>query len=203
MAENKSKEERQNQILESALHIFVVKGYSETRMDDIAEDAGLSKGALYHHYESKNELFFALVDYWEESFLPEFFNKKFNGTTASDILRELSTEIAENFRNKKFLFLAELEFWALSNRDEKVRKRTQRLYIRMLNFLKLIFIKAEKSGEYKNVDPGMAAMAVMTVMQGVMWFSIFDPREFTAEEFLNEVTEFMIHGFQKVSMPVG
>ena len=100
------------------------------------------------------------------------------------------------------MFLAELEFWALANRDEKVRDRTKKLYYKMLTFLKIIFIKAEKSGEFKNLDPGMAALAVMTSMQGVIWFSIFEHKEFTAEEYLSEVTEFMINGFQKVSMPV-
>ena len=48
----------------------------------------------------------------------------------------------------------------------------------MLTFLKIIFIKAEKSGEFKNLDPGMAALAVMTLMQGVIWFSIFEHKEF-------------------------
>mgnify|MGYP001487315203 CR=1 FL=1 len=68
---NKSKEK----ILKAALKIFVVKGYSETRMDDIALGANLSKGAVYHHFSSKEKLFFSLIDYWEDSFLPEFYKQ--------------------------------------------------------------------------------------------------------------------------------
>ena len=49
MAENKSKEERQGQILDAALKVFVNKGYADTRMDDIVNKSGLSKGAIYHH----------------------------------------------------------------------------------------------------------------------------------------------------------
>ncbi len=202
MSENKTKEERQNQILEAAIKLFVVKGYSDTRMDDIAEESGLSKGAIYHHYESKNELFFALIDYWEKSFLPDFFNKEFNNHSAQDILKELANDIANNFKNKKYLFLAELEFWALSNRDEKVRDRTKLLYHKMLKFLKKIFIKAGETGEFKNLDPDMAALAVMTSMQGVIWFSIFEHSEFSAEDYLNEVTKFIINGFQRASLAV-
>ena len=60
MSKNNSKKE----ILKAAMKIFVVNGYSDTKMDDIALGAGLSKGAVYHHFSSKNELFLSLIDYW-------------------------------------------------------------------------------------------------------------------------------------------
>ena len=67
-----SKENSKNQILKAAMKIFVVNGYSNTKMDDIADEAGFSKGAVYHHFSSKHDLFFSLIDYWETSFLPKF-----------------------------------------------------------------------------------------------------------------------------------
>jgi len=96
--------------------------------------------------------------------------------------------------------LAELEIWALSNRDSKVRERTKKLYNKMLSHLENIFTNAINDGEYKNIDPGMAAMAVMTSMQGVIWFSIFDHKNFTAEEYVNEVMNFIINGLKKTSI---
>ena len=68
MSKNKLKENRKEQILKAALKLFVVNGYSDTRMDDIAIGSGLSKGAIYNNYASKNDLFIALIDYWEETF---------------------------------------------------------------------------------------------------------------------------------------
>ena len=59
---NTVKDKSKNQILEAALHVFVKKGYAETRMDDIVESSGLSKGAIYHHYSSKKDLFLSLID---------------------------------------------------------------------------------------------------------------------------------------------
>lgn len=43
-------EERKNQILEAAIAVFARLGFQQTRMDDIAEQAGLCKGALYLYY---------------------------------------------------------------------------------------------------------------------------------------------------------
>ena len=73
---NKSTDNSKEQILEAAMKVFVKNGYSQTRMEDIAEMSGLSKGAIYHHYDSKKSLFLALIDYWEEYFFFKvFFNK--------------------------------------------------------------------------------------------------------------------------------
>ncbi len=195
-----SKENSKNQILKAALKIFVVNGYSNTKMDDIADEAGFSKGAVYHHFSSKDDLFFSLIDYWETSFLPKFYSNNYSNVSLVKVLKELASEVASNFNNKKYLFLAELEIWALSNRDSKVRERTKKLYNKMLSHLENIFTNAINDGEYKNIDPGMAAMAVMTSMQGVIWFSIFDHKNFTAEEYVNEVMNFIINGLKKTSI---
>ena len=56
------RENRKNQILNAAFEVFVKKGYSKTTMDDIVLASKLSKGALYHYYGSKKELFLSLID---------------------------------------------------------------------------------------------------------------------------------------------
>jgi AcrR family transcriptional regulator len=48
--------------LEAALHCFSKHGYHGARMDDIVDQSGLSKGAIYWHFKSKEELFLALFD---------------------------------------------------------------------------------------------------------------------------------------------
>lgn len=49
-------------ILDSALDIFARKGYHDTRMDEIADESGTSKGSIYFHFPNKERLFLALVD---------------------------------------------------------------------------------------------------------------------------------------------
>ena len=179
------------------MKIFVVNGYSDTTMDDIALSAGLSKGAVYHHFPSKRKLFLSLIDFWEDSFLPIFYQKDYKNLPASKVLKDLAHEIINIFNNKKFIFLAELEIWSLANRDKEIRDRTKVLYNKMLNHLENIFKNAAENGEYKNVDPRMAAMAVMTSMQGIIWFSIFEHNSFTAKDYIDEVMTFIIAGFEK------
>lgn len=49
-------------ILDAALDIFAMKGYHDTRLDDIVEEARTSKGSIYFHFPNKERLFLALVD---------------------------------------------------------------------------------------------------------------------------------------------
>lgn len=55
------KDERRNEILGAALELFVEKGYSGTKISDIAKKAGMSAGLMFHYFESKEQLYLALL----------------------------------------------------------------------------------------------------------------------------------------------
>jgi AcrR family transcriptional regulator len=62
MARNeRRKEQRHEEIMEAALEEFAVKGYAETRLDDVANRAGISKGLVYVYFKTKEELFKAVI----------------------------------------------------------------------------------------------------------------------------------------------
>lgn len=48
-------------IKETAAHLYALKGYNATSMREIAKEVGVTKAALYYHYDSKEELFFDIV----------------------------------------------------------------------------------------------------------------------------------------------
>jgi len=53
-------------ILNAALEVIRLKGYTATRIEDVCEAAGLTKGSFFHHFSSKEELAIAAADYWSE-----------------------------------------------------------------------------------------------------------------------------------------
>jgi AcrR family transcriptional regulator len=55
------KEQRPEEIMEAALEEFAVKGFAETRLDDVASRAGISKGLVYVYFKTKQELFKAVI----------------------------------------------------------------------------------------------------------------------------------------------
>ena len=58
MARNKYPEETIQKILDTAERLFIKKGYDHTSLQDIIESTGLSKGGIYHHFASKEDIFY-------------------------------------------------------------------------------------------------------------------------------------------------
>jgi len=54
-------------LLDAALRIIRAKGYTGTTVDDLCRAAGVTKGAFFHHFSSKDELAVAAADYWSET----------------------------------------------------------------------------------------------------------------------------------------
>lgn len=92
----REKEQRRKDIIDAAERVFFSKGYDESTMDDVAEEAELSKGTLYLYFRSKDELHFAIMEKGMQLLLD---------------LMESKTDPKENGRrNLRFLGMALVEF---------------------------------------------------------------------------------------------
>ena len=58
--------ESKRKLLDAALHVIRAKGYSATRIEDVCEAAGLTKGSFFHHFKSKEDLALAAADHFGE-----------------------------------------------------------------------------------------------------------------------------------------
>ena len=90
MARNKHPEQTVQLILDTASRLFFQKGYDRTTLQDIIDATKLSKGAIYHHFASKEAILITVVDLignFNSSVLAEIRDKK--GLTGAEKLREL------------------------------------------------------------------------------------------------------------------
>jgi TetR/AcrR family transcriptional repressor of nem operon len=67
-----SRHESKTKFLQAAIRVIRVKGYTATRVEDVCEAAGLTKGSFFHHFDSKDELALAAADYWIEGTEAQF-----------------------------------------------------------------------------------------------------------------------------------
>src|ERR1700684_4029155 len=61
-----ARHDSKTKLLQAAIRVIRVKGYTATRVEDVCEAAGLTKGSFFHHFDSKDELALAAADYWIE-----------------------------------------------------------------------------------------------------------------------------------------
>ncbi len=71
-------------ILKASLKLFSQKGIRETTIKDIAKEVGITEGAVYRHFESKEEIVLGLFKQYSE----EFYNKLLNATKSGDSYEE-------------------------------------------------------------------------------------------------------------------
>lgn len=100
MQQEERSERSRSQILDAALKLFSHHGYGATSVRDIAEEAGVSKGNVYHHFPDKESIFRALLDqYFQAMSLPDFpFNQALASGTFPDNLEELGLAARETVR---------------------------------------------------------------------------------------------------------
>jgi len=66
MPDTDIRHESKTRILQAALTVIRTKGYTATRIEDVCDEAGLTKGSFFHHFDTKEELAIAAADYWSE-----------------------------------------------------------------------------------------------------------------------------------------
>ena len=196
MAENLPKEERKSQIMDAAMKVITRKGFSNTRMDDIVNEAGLSKGAIYHHYEGKKEIFLALIEHWETQTFPDFYSRNGKERSATDTLRDFANEVYKVFKSRSYVFQAEVEFWALANQDDEIRKRSQELYEKIINLFELVVNKGIREKEFIQIDSRIAAIYILSVFQGINWFCIFNDNKIDAKDYIQQSIELILTGLK-------
>ena len=191
------RENRKNQILNAAFEVFVKKGYAKTTMDDIVESSKLSKGALYHYYKSKKELFLSLIDHWEIYTFKDFYDKKSQDKKASDILRFFGENVINTLNEKKHAYIAEIEFRAMSNQDAEIKKRSNILYGKLLELFEKVVKKGIKENEFKDLDIRKTSMAFLAIFQSITWFVIADETVVSADEYIGDSIELIIDSISK------
>ncbi len=110
------------QLLAAASRVFARRGYHGASINEIATEAGFSKGALYWNFASKEDLFFALLDELDEH-LRALITAAATAPVDRDISGELSRKLSAVLEDARDVVLLFHEYSALAVRDPKVAAR--------------------------------------------------------------------------------
>jgi AcrR family transcriptional regulator len=109
---------RRTQLIRAAEKVFASRGYFGATTEEIAKTAGLTKGALYYHFLSKEDIFFAVIKkiarHWTEKILAHF-----DGTVDPRTALEKSIRTAfDMIGHQKYV---SVEFWQQAHKIRKIR----------------------------------------------------------------------------------
>src|SRR5574341_942153 len=83
-------------LLKAAERVFARRGYGGASLDDVAEEAGFSKGAIYSNFKNKEDLFLALVDQHIEERVRDIQRTLATGGQANERAREAARHYIEH-----------------------------------------------------------------------------------------------------------
>jgi len=114
-------EARRQQILEAALTCFGEKGFHAATMDDLVRASGLSKGSLYWHFKSKDEVFLALFDAFSAELYGEWDDIAASTTDKLAVLHSEYESSLRRFAEERIILLAWVEFLVHPVARERMR----------------------------------------------------------------------------------
>jgi len=167
-------DERTSQIITAAEDVFTKKGFAEARMDDIAEETGLSKGTLYNYFKSKDDLIIAILDRIFQREFKAFDEMDLSKMSSTDIINRFVDTIAKDIKLMLRLMPIAYEFLALAFRNKTVQKALKVYVNRYMNILVPIIENGIASGEFKEVDPKEVAIAMGAVLEGTILIWVYD-----------------------------
>jgi AcrR family transcriptional regulator len=115
--------EGRDELLSAALRVFARRGYREAGVDEIAAEAGYSKGALYWHFYGKEELLTALLDERIDAPMRDRVAVLASAPPERDMSVEATRTFAQQLGEQREAVLLEREYWSLAIRDPELRAR--------------------------------------------------------------------------------
>ena len=170
-------EARPGEILEAALAVFSEKGFAAARLDDIAARAGISKGALYLYFETKQDLFRAVV---RETVAPNLAAvEAFAGQgrlAFGDLVRLIFARVGDLVVEGRLGAVAKMVIGESRNFPELAKVWHEYVVSRALGAVSGAVAAAQARGEVRPGDPRLYVLSLVgPLLTGVLWREVFVP----------------------------
>jgi len=172
----KRSEETQRGIMDAAVQIFSRAGYEAASVNDICDAAGVSKGAFYHHFPSKQQLFLAIIEDWLKAVDARLFSQTGNEGNVPQSLSRMARMLGFVFEAANGQLPMFLEFMVQASRDQAVWDATIAPYRRYQGqFAKMIEQGKDEGSIRSEVNAQTASWVLISLAVGILLQGVIDP----------------------------
>lgn len=189
-------EERRTQIIQSATQVFARQGFANTRMDDVAVEAGLSKGLLYWYFKSKEEIITAIADLLFSAEFRKMQSLSVEGGTAHACLERFLDIFIEDLRSFQKIAPLIYEFYALAFHNSAVQRVMQEYLQRFVTTLEPMVQHGMDNGEFAPGDARQVTIAIGAALEGTLLLWAYAPQMVEPEEQLRAIMALIINGLE-------
>jgi AcrR family transcriptional regulator len=166
-------------LLEAAADAFTRVGYEAATVDGITEAAGFSRGAFYSNFDSKDELFLALIESRVQTSLHDMATAFREGATVGERIRSGGIFLDSLVVKDRQWCLLYMEFWARAVRDPKLRRRFATQYeLWRSGIAEMIEGQAGELGIELDAPSTELASALIALFEGHVLQRLINPKLF-------------------------
>lgn len=166
--------ETRQRILEAATNVFARRGYGQATVSEIAAEAGISMGALYHHFPSKEDLYRALLDDHLRSELAEWSELR----PAASLREAVEQFVAFQSRHlQSHIEAGPLSMeWAAVATEDWARGPVSEFHRRLRQAVSGVVRIAQQAGVVRpDLDPDAAALLMIATFEGLAVMEAVEP----------------------------
>lgn len=190
-------DQRTDQILAAAEQLAADKGLEALRMDDVAERTGLSKGALYLYFKSKDDLMLAMLERTLEQELTAIERISASEGGAEAALRGFVDELIGGIEVITRIVPISYGFLSLAFRSRHVQTALRSYLHRYLDALIPIVRTGVETGEFRAADPEDAAIAIAAIVEGTMLLWVYDPTVIDPARHIRSGLQHLLRGLKR------
>jgi len=189
-------EETRAHILDAALRQFAIAGYNSASVDEICAVAGVSKGAFYHHFPSKQAVFLALLEGWLT--MIDLGLEAARQETVPATLMHMTGLLPAVFATAEDSLPMFLEFWLQASRDETIWQALIAPYQRYQQYFAELVERGKAEGSFRaDADAQASAQAFVALAVGLLLQGVLDPKGADWEKTAGQGIKILLKGLEK------
>ncbi len=186
MKKSEQSQQTREKLLDAAERHFARSGFDGTSVTAICETAEISKGAFYHHFNSKQALFFELMQRWLDTLEERLKEIESRSEQVPGKLLSMAHVVGEVLEVGGPQLSIYLEFWNQALRDREIHRALSQPFDDFLIFFTNLLQAGMERGVIKQTDAEKSARVVAALGIGLLFQGLLSPDAAN----WNEVTEF-------------
>ncbi|MBT4334167.1 MAG: TetR/AcrR family transcriptional regulator [Candidatus Cloacimonetes bacterium] len=171
-------------IIRTALRLFLQKGIDKTSMNEIAKSIGITKPAIYYHFENKEAVIIGVLELFKKEMRNWTIELHKSDSSIKDYIEKIFQSI-KIFSDVTVILLGEIPEECIYNFDELISQFSKKNFL-VKNEMENIFVQTRKSisekiieGQSanqikKNLDPKLIALQIHTIVEGINYIAQLD-----------------------------
>jgi AcrR family transcriptional regulator len=194
----KRSKETHSQIKKAAIEEFCRSGYDAASVSDICREAGVSKGAFYHHFTSKQALFLSIMQDWLQGIDTQLFAGHVPEKNVAQSIQDMAHTLGVIFKAASGHLPMFMEFMVQASRDKEVWNAVIAPYRQYQQNFSDLINEGKKEGSFRtDVNAGEAAWVLISLAVGILLQGVVDPSAADWESVTNKGVQMILDGLQR------